>query len=205
MTQLLNKKLLDAALINKKFFPFIHVNNIFLHMERSKDLLKDFPNINQGGSFNLSSDNKNSLNALVEDFESDEIKKILEKKFSINLNDSMVVPTLRGYSRSKDGNIHSDSKSKILTILIYLNKTWDHKNGLLRLLKSKDNLDDYIIEIPAYLGNMVIFKVTNNCWHGYKSFEGKRRSIQINYVRKSSQRFHLLRHSISSFFKKLKS
>ena len=202
MTQFLNKELIVNALINDEYFPFIHVDNIFSNMPASTNLIKDFPNISQGGSFNISSDYR-SLNQLVEDFKSIEIKEILEDKFNINLKKSIVVPTIRGFSREKDGEIHSDSSSKILTILIYLNEKWDHENGSLRLLRNNDSLEDYIKEIPAIFGNMVIFKVTQNCWHGYKAFEGIRKSIQINYVHNNSIKIHHIRHSISSFFKAL--
>ena len=202
MTQFLNKELIVNALINDEYFPFIHVDNIFSNMSASKNLIKDFPNISQGGSFNISSDYR-SLNQLVEDFKSIEIEEILEDKFNINLKESIVVSTIRGFSREKDGEIHSDSSSKILTILIYLNEKWDHENGSLRLLRNNDSLEDYIKEIPAIFGNMVIFKVTKNCWHGYKTFVGKRRSIQINYVYRRSKNIHKIRHALSSFFKYL--
>ena len=203
MTQILNKQALMAAIINKDFFPYCYIKNSLNNNQLTKKILLDFPLIKKGGSFNIPS-KENSINELVNDFKNPVIKSILSDKFNVDLDRASTIATLRGYSRRKDGNIHSDSSSKILTILIYLNKTWDHENGLLRLLKTKDNLDDYIVEIPANLGSMVIFKVTNNCWHGYKSFEGERKSIQINYVHKRSHKVHLIRHSISSFFKKFK-
>ena len=203
MTQILNKQALKTAVINKDFFPYCYIKNSFNNNQLTKKILLDFPLINKGGSFNIPS-KENSINELVNDFKNPVIKSILSDKFNVDLDRASTIATLRGYSRRKDGNIHSDSSSKILTILIYLNKTWDHENGLLRLLKTKDNLDDYIVEIPANLGSMVIFKVTNNCWHGYKSFEGERKSIQINYVHKRSHKVHLIRHSISSFLKKFK-
>jgi len=204
MTQILNKQALKTAIINKDFFPYCYIKNSFNNNQLTEKILTEFPQIKKGGSFNISSTEENSINKLIDDFKSPIIKSILSDKFNVDLVNASTIATLRGYSRRKDGNIHSDSSSKILTILIYLNKTWDHENGLLRLLKTKDNLDDYIVEIPANLGSMVIFKVTNNCWHGYKSFEGERKSIQINYVHKRSHKVHLIRHSISSFFKKFK-
>jgi len=203
MTQFLNKDLLMDLPIQSDYFPFISVDNIFLSTSNANNLLKDFPVITKGGSFNVSSDKENSIDLLIQDFKSCEIKKILEAKFDVSLKESILIPTIRGYSRKKDGEIHSDSSTKILTILIYLNDKWDHPNGLLRLLKKKEDIEDYIIEIPATLGSMVAFKVTENCWHGYKNFVGKRQSIQINYVHKGSQRIHKMRHAISSFFKDL--
>ena len=131
------------------------------------------------------------------------MRTILENKFQVDLKDKPVVSTFRGYSRIKDGKIHSDSKTKIITVLLYLNEKWDESSGLLRMLKEKDNIDNYITEIPASMGSMVAFKVTNNCWHGFIPFEGKRCSIQLNYLNEEALSKHKIRHKLSSFFKKL--
>mgnify|MGYP003327121918 CR=1 FL=1 len=61
---------------------------------------------------------------------------MLEKKFNVDLSDSEVVSTLRGYSRERDGQIHTDSKSKILTVLLYLNHEWKEETGNLRMLSN---------------------------------------------------------------------
>ena len=103
----------------------------------------------------------------------------------------------------KDGQIHTDSKTKILTVLLYLNPNWDSNIGNLRLLNENNNLDNYIKEISSSFGNLVAFKVTENCWHGFEPFEGKRLSIQLNYVYPDALKTHSLRHTVSSFFKKL--
>ena len=113
-----------------------------------------------------------------------------------------VITTLRGFSRLRDGQIHTDSKSKILTVLLYLNPQWDNKVGNLRLLKENSNLEDYITEISSGFGNLVAFKVTENCWHGFEPFEGRRLSIQLNYIYPESLKSHRFRHMISSKLKK---
>jgi len=110
---------------------------------------------------------------------------------------------LRGFSRAKDGKIHTDSQSKIVTVLLYLNKNWDNSIGNLRLLKKNNDLEDYIQEISSEYGNLVAFKVTDNCWHGFMPFEGKRLSIQLNYIYPKSLNTHKIRHKLSSSFKKL--
>ena len=102
----------------------------------TQSVIDDFPRISDGGSFHVSSVSSGKLiKQLVNELESDEIKTILETQFNINLDEAKVATTLRGYSRKKDGKIHTDSKTKILTILLYLNKDWQDSNGNLRLLK----------------------------------------------------------------------
>ena len=143
-----------------------------------------------------------SIQSLLDSLEGDQMRNILENKFQVDLQDKPVVSTFRGYSRMKDGKIHSDSKTKIITVLLYLNKNWDKSSGLLRMLREENNIDNYITEIPASMGSMVAFKVTNNCWHGFIPYEGKRCSIQLNYLYKEALSQHKIRHKLSSFFKK---
>ena len=62
----------------------------------------------------------------------------------VDLKHAEVITTLRGFSRLKDGKIHTDSQSKIVTVLLYLNKNWDNEIGNLRLLKKNNDLENYI-------------------------------------------------------------
>ena len=191
--QLINNKKLSKAKVNKEFFPFFYVDNIFLDNIDTQSVINDFPNITHGGSFHVSAVPSGKLiKQLVNELESDEIKAILEEQFNVNLDEAKVATTLRGYSRKKDGKIHTDSKTKILTILLYLNKDWQDSNGNLRLLKENNNLEDYIKEIPCSFGSLVAFKVTGNCWHGFKAYEGKRLSIQLNYIYPEALTIHNL-------------
>ena len=201
---MLNFELIKKAEINSDFYPFFTIQDVFLNKEDHKKITTDFPNINKGGSFTSDSVSYGeSIQSLIDCLEGDKMRSILESKFQVDLTDKPVVSTFRGYSRIKDGKIHSDSKTKIITVLLYLNENWDASNGLLRMLKEKDNIDSYITEIPASMGSMVAFKVTNNCWHGFIPFEGKRCSIQLNYLYKEALSQHKIRHKLSSFFKKL--
>ena len=201
---MLNFELIKKAAINSEFSPFFSVQDVFLNKEDHKRITKDFPSINKGGSFTSDSVSYGkSIQSLIDSLEGDQMRDILENKFQVDLKDKPVVSTFRGYSRMKDGKIHSDSKTKIITVLLYLNENWDESIGLLRMLKEKDNIDNYIIEIPASMGSMVAFKVTNNCWHGFIPFEGKRCSIQLNYLYTEALSQHNFRHKLSSFYKKL--
>ena len=202
--QIINNDKLSQATVNKEFFPFLHVENIFSDEVDSELIIKDFPNIIDGGSFHADSVPSGELvNKLICELESNEVRKILERKFDLNLEETKVTTTFRGFSRKKDGQIHTDSKTKIITVLLYLNKEWPENNGNLRLLKGNNNLEDYIKEIPCTFGSMVAFKVTNQCWHGFKPYEGKRLSIQLNYIYPEALRFHNLRHKFSASLKSI--
>ena len=199
---MLNFELIKKAEINSEFYPFFTVQDAFLNKQDHKKIAADFPKINKGGSFPSDSVSYGqSIQSLLDSLEGDQMRNILENKFQVDLQDKPVVSTFRGYSRMKDGKIHSDSKTKIITVLLYLNKNWDKSSGLLRMLREENNIDNYITEIPASMGSMVAFKVTNNCWHGFIPYEGKRCSIQLNYLYKGALSQHKIRHKLSSFFK----
>ena len=201
--QLLDKNQLNLAKVDNNFFPYFHVENALSNFLDSSDLVKDFPDIDSGGSFPSDNLKEGDIKKLVEELEGDEFKAILENKLGVNLKDAEVITTLRGFSRFKDGKIHTDSQSKIVTVLLYLNKDWDNEIGNLRLLKKNNDLDNYIQEISSEYGNLVAFKVTDNCWHGFMPFEGKRLSIQLNYILPKSLNMHKIRHKLSASFKKL--
>ena len=199
----LDKKNINDAIVEKEVFPFFHTENAFIKKLDPGHIIDDFPNITTGGSYPVNDLVAGPLKELVAELEGREFKNILENKLNVDLKDAQVITTLRGFSRLKDGQIHTDSKTKILTVLLYLNPNWDSNIGNLRLLNENKNLDNYIKEISSSFGNLVAFKVTENCWHGFEPFEGKRLSIQLNYVYPDALKTHSLRHKVSSFFKQL--
>jgi Rps23 Pro-64 3,4-dihydroxylase Tpa1-like proline 4-hydroxylase len=112
--------------------------------------------------------------------------------------------TLRGQSRAKDGRIHSDSKSKILTALIYLNEDWQADSGRLRLLRSPDDMEDYAVEVAPDRGTLLAFRCSDHAYHGYPAFVGERRSIQLNWVLDDGvKKRELSRHGFSAKLKAL--
>ena len=201
--QLLDKIQLNLAKVDKSFFPYFHGENALSHDFEPLDLVDNFPDIDSGGSFPSDNLDEGYFKKLVQELEGDKFRAILEDKLEVDLKDAEVITTLRGFSRAKDGKIHTDSQSKIVTVLLYLNKNWDNSIGNLRLLKKNNDLEDYIQEISSEYGNLVAFKVTDNCWHGFMPFEGKRLSIQLNYIYPKSLNTHKIRHKLSSSFKKL--
>ena len=111
--------------------------------------------------------------------------------------------TVRGKCRRKDGKIHTDTESKIITVLLYMNPEWEKDGGRLRLLRSH-NIEDKIAEVPPLSGTLLAFRRSDNSFHGHTPFEGERKVIQMNWV--THQKFadnNLARHKISAIFKRL--
>jgi SM-20-related protein len=119
---------------------------------------------------------------LLDELKGDALRNIIAEKLGIDLTNSDIVIKVRSQSRLTDGNIHTDTPEKLVTVLLYFNEPGEAGESNLRILKNGRNLDDFIAEIPPNLGNMVVFKVTPDCWHGHKPMIGKRLSLQMNYL-----------------------
>ncbi|MEZ5508140.1 MAG: 2OG-Fe(II) oxygenase [Gammaproteobacteria bacterium] len=205
MTSLLNLNALRNAPVQTDPYPFFTVDQSILP-DDVMNVIKDFPKIQDGGSFNLDDVKYGpQFDRLLKNLDTPEFRKILCDKFDVDVMDLPMMITLRGYSRQKDGRIHTDSKTKVLTILIYLNEEWTAETGKLRVLRSKDDMEDYVAEIVPGPGTLLAFKVTDNGWHGYPAFEGKRQSIQINFLTgEGANRKHRFFHGLSAKLKKLR-
>jgi Rps23 Pro-64 3,4-dihydroxylase Tpa1-like proline 4-hydroxylase len=81
-----------------------------------------------------------------------------------------------------DGNIHNDSRTKKLTVLIYFNDEWHQKGGQLRLTRTESDVEDYYAEIAPVRGNLLAFRRNDVSFHGFPGAKGERRSIQMCYV-----------------------
>jgi hypothetical protein len=121
------------------------------------------------------------LAALLADLEGDGFRAAIGRKFAIDLEGRPAVTTLRGELRASDGAVHTDSRSKLITILLYLNRDWHAAGGRLRLLRSPD-LEDYAVEIAPEAGTLLAFRRSDTSWHGHACFAGPRRAVQMSYV-----------------------
>ena len=185
--------------------PFEHVVvPDFVPAEALQRVMEDFPAVNGGGSYPLQAlQGGAAFTALTETLQGDEMTAAISEKFDISLDGRPTMITVRGQCRPSDGQIHTDSSGKLVTVLLYLNESWDTGGGRLRLLRSPDDLDDFAVEVPPAGGTMLAFRCTENAWHGHKSFEGMRRSIQLNWVRDAGYlRKERFRHGVSALFKK---
>ncbi|MCU4316762.1 2OG-Fe(II) oxygenase [Acinetobacter bereziniae] len=204
MTSILKLDALKNAEVVTTPYPFFVVENALADSE-VQAVIKDFPKIEQGGSFNIEDvEIKPNFDRFLKSLDTSEFRQILTDKFDVNVMEHPMMITLRGYSRQKDGRIHSDSKSKLLTILIYLNESWDAPNGRLRILNDDKDINNYVAEIGAGPGSLVAFKVTDNGWHGYIPYEGQRQSIQINFLTsEKANAKHKFFHGLSAKVKKI--
>jgi hypothetical protein len=165
----------------------------------------DYPQISSPGSF--PTDQLvfgKAFQALLDELESGRFRDAFERKFGIDLSGRPTITTVRGRCDPSDGKIHTDSKTKIITVLIYMNPNWEQPGGRLRLLRSAHDLSDMIVEVPPVAGTLLAFKRSNNSWHGHEPFSGERRVIQFNWLTSQGNRqIAMLRHQTSASFKRM--
>jgi SM-20-related protein len=179
----------------------------FVRADARAGIERDYPEVNRPGSFPLREVTYGRAFAkLIEEMRSEEFRKAFEEKFEVDLTNRPDMITVRGRCSEKDGKIHTDSETKIITILIYMNSGWESSGGRLRLLRSGNSLDDMILEVPPTEGTLLAFRRSNNSWHGHKPFSGPRRAIQFNWVTSEAVvRREQNRHRFSAWIKKLRS
>jgi hypothetical protein len=165
----------------------------------------EFPQIRSPGSFSLGDAPPGpALRGLIEDLLSERFRRRMEDLFDVGLAGRPTLVTLRGQCSPRDGRIHTDSKSKLVSLLLYLNETWPARDGQLRLLRSRTSLDDAPVEIPPTMGSLVAFRRTDASWHGHTAFDGQRRVLQLNYLETAhASVVGTIRHRLSALTKRL--
>jgi len=201
---ILEYEALRRAVLNTEPFDHIIATGAIAR-EKVQEVGRDFPVLERPGSIPLGKlEYGPAFARLIDDLKGPELTRIVSEKFDIDLTGRPTMITVRGWCRPRDGKIHTDSRRKLITLLLYMNTGWESGGGRLRLLRSPGDIEDYGAEVPPDGETLLIFKCTPNAWHGHKSFDGKRRTIQVNWVSDEKYlRWEQRRHGISTFFKRL--
>ena len=186
-------------------FPYLMVPN-FVRGTNISAINADFPDVTHPGSFPLPTLSYGpAFGAFMDAIRGPEFTRAVSEKLGIDLTHRPTMVTVRGQSAARDGQIHTDSRTKLITVLIYMNGKWESPAGRLRLLRSPDNLNDVIAEVPPDEGTLLVFENRPNAWHGFEAFDGPRRVIQLNWVTNARVVWwEQTRHKISAFFKRLR-
>jgi hypothetical protein len=195
---------LKAAKIETTPFMYTIVPG-FLGPDMVSRINATYPKIEKGGSYPIESlDADMAIKEVIDELDGPEFEAVIAERFGVDLSGKPKMYSLRGYTRAKDGQIHTDSKDKIITVLLYLNENWQQPGGRLRILRNGHDVDDYVAEVPPDNGTLLVFKRSDNSWHGHHPFEGQRRSLQMNWMTsEGSKGWHKVRHTLSAAMKKL--
>lgn len=143
----------------------------------------DFPQTTSAG-FLAAEDlpRRGAYDDLLHDLESEDLARLLTGKLDLQLEGRPRLITVRRWSRLKDGRIHTDSESKIATMLVYLNERWDRRGGAIRVLRSGSDFGNCAREVPPLEGNVFAFRRSDTSWHGHLPFKGERLVVQLTYL-----------------------
>jgi SM-20-related protein len=204
MIQTISLDALRATPVTRESFPYLIVPG-FVRSEAVDKIEADYPDVKIPGSLPLSSlTYGENFGRFIEEIRGDDMTRIMAEKFDMDLDNRPTTVTVRGQCRASDGQIHTDSKTKLITVLIYMNGKWEQPGGRLRLLRSPDNLNDSFAEVPPVQGTLLAFRNQSNAWHGHESFSGPRRAVQLNWVKNQGVVLReQFRHRLSAFVKKI--
>jgi len=202
---MLSESRLDApdAVLREEPFPFFIVRNQ-LPLDIADELEHDFPRYRSAGNFPFDpADCGPSINALVEELTSPSFANAIGKRLSIP--DLGRYPTLVSMSRSlnkRHGTIHTDSRSKIVTALLYLNPEWAQTSaGCLRFLERFDDIASMLVpEIRPLYGTLATFRRADNSFHGHLPYQGERRVIQVAWLTSEEEKLRKTRRGRMSRF-----
>lgn len=177
----------------------------FVRAGRFRDILADYPAVPGPGSHPLPELSiRGHFKGLLDELNGPEFRAAIEQAFGLDLSARPTMFTVRGECRATDGKIHTDSATKIVTVLLYMNEKWDRDGGRLRILRNGSDLNDYVEEVPPHGGTLLAFRRSENSWHGHEAFQGQRRAIQMNWVTdRSVVAREQGRHRLSTTIKKL--
>lgn len=201
---LLDIKALSDAPLATDPFEYVLVERI-VAQENQPAIIRDFPDMPDAGSFPFSEVSAGpAMRALIEEMNGPAFRGAVEQKFGLDLSGASTMFTVRGRCDARDGRIHTDSKKKIVTVLVYLNAEWEPVGGRLRLLRNGHDLSAAAAEVPPNFGSMLVFRRSERSWHGHEPYVGPRRVVQMNWV--VSDRvaaWEEWRHRVSAAFKRL--
>jgi SM-20-related protein len=178
----------------------------FLKRESLAAINADYPKIDKPGSFPSDTlDYGTAFAEFLDELAGPACTAAFSEKFGIDLARYPTTVTVRGMCQQKDGRIHTDTKSKIITVLVYMNPAWEGEGGRLRVLRSANDLEHYAAEVPPIEGTLLAFRRSETSFHGHKPFVGPRRVVQLNWVTSEAGAWReTARHRVSAFFKRLR-
>jgi hypothetical protein len=174
-----------SAVVADAPFPLLIARDV-LDRTAEDALAEDFPRYRGAGFFpHAEADCGPAINALV--------KELTAAGFADRVGDLLGIARLSQYPvlvticralNLRHGTIHTDSRSKVASALVYLNPQWTRSHaGCLRFLASGNDIEALVApEIEPLFGTLTAFRRTDNSFHGHLPYEGERRVIQIAWL-----------------------
>lgn len=145
-------------------------------------LIRDYPRITRPGNVEPGEVPQGpAFDVLIEELTSTRFRDAIAEKLGLDLSRTEPTIGLRSFAEETDGRIHHDHRSKIVTLLLYFNETWDSPGGKLRICRSEHDIEDYATEVEPLSGTLIAFHNTPTSWHGHKQHVGERKMLQLSF------------------------
>ena len=163
--------------------PYNHVLVEDFVTEQAQPLLvRDYPEISVPGNVEPGEVPQGpTFDVLLEELNSPRFRDAIGAKFGLDLTQTEPTIGLRSLAEATDGRIHHDHRSKLITLLLYFNESWDSPGGKLRICRSEHDIEDYTTEVEPVSGTLIAFRNTPTSWHGHKQHVGVRRMLQLSF------------------------
>lgn len=162
-------------------FPHVLVED-FVTVSVQPQLIDDFPAIKGPGNVEPGDVPQGpAFDRLILELEGDRFRDAIAAKFDIDLSNAVPTIGVRAYAEPTDGRIHCDHRSKLITLLLYFNETWDEEGGRLRICRDQNDIEDFATEVVPLSGTLIAFRNGPSAWHGHKQHVGQRRMLQLSY------------------------
>lgn len=165
-------------------------------------LRRDFPKLPRPGYHPLDTFTpRGAFAALLAEVEAGALDRAMTEKFGIDLTALPRLVTVRQVSAPHEGRPHTDSASKVATLLLYMHQGWASPEGRIRVLRS-ESLENPVAEVSPEEGNVFAFVRGDASWHGHTPFAGERRVVQVAWLRDARELERKLRRGRLAWFLK---
>ena len=150
-------------------------------------LRRDFPRLERPGYQPVETfPPRGEFAALLRQIEAGALDRAMAAKFGLDFAALPRLVTVRFTSAAHEGRPHTDSASKVATLLLYLHPGWASPEGRIRVLR-REALEDPVAEVSPAEGNVFAFLRSDNSWHGHTPFTGERRVVQVAWLRDAKE------------------
>jgi len=185
-TTLLNLDPFRAAAVHDDPYPWISAAGC-LAPAALPALRRDFPALPRPGYHPVENFTPHgAFAALLAEIEAGVLDHAMAEKFGIDFPSLPRLVTVRQTSVAHEGRPHTDSASKVATLLLYMHHGWPSSEGCIRVLR-RDSLTDFVAEMNPEEGNVFAFVRSDHSWHGHTPFVGERRVVQVTWLRDAAE------------------
>ena len=181
---MLNYRQIEDVTVQSWPYRYFHGDGL-LTQDAIPAIDRDFPNLKSAGYLTLRREFKpqGAFAELIDELTGPHLSIIMSQALGLDLTKSPTLVTVMRQCPMRAGRIHTDGESKLATLLLYFNRTWDHGSaGAIRVLLNDADINDAACEVSPLMGNFFGFRRCDHSWHGHLPYKGERRVVQLTWL-----------------------